>query len=56
MASMPLAGLTAFGFKGATGNLGLRGHIYDLKQTSNGGATAIKDDGAFNPDFAIGMG
>ncbi|MEI6081591.1 MAG: hypothetical protein WCR44_04075 [Verrucomicrobiota bacterium] len=50
MASMPLAGLTAFGFKGATGNIGLRGHIYDLKQTSNGGATAIKDDGSFkNP-------
>jgi hypothetical protein len=64
MASMPLAGLTAFGFKGATGNLGLRGHIYDLKQTSNGGATAIKDDGALKnphlldsiPDDSVSFG
>ena len=34
MASMPLAGLTAFGFKGKM-NGGLVGHFYDLKQTPN---------------------
>jgi hypothetical protein len=32
MASMPLSGLTAFGFKGS-GNVGLTGKFYDLKQS-----------------------
>ncbi len=32
MASMPMAGLTAFGFKGGQGS-GLKGYFYDLKQT-----------------------
>ena len=45
MASMPLSGLTAFGFKGSTVHAGLVGHIYDLKQTSSGGETDIKADG-----------
>ena len=45
MASMPVAGLTAFGFKGVTVNAGLSGHIYDLKQTADGKPTDIKDDG-----------
>jgi hypothetical protein len=45
MASMPLAGLTAFGFKGATTKAGLVGYIYDLKQTADGKPTDIKDDG-----------
>ena len=45
MASMPLAGLTAFGFKGVTTKAGLVGHIYDLKQTADGKPTDIKDDG-----------
>ena len=34
MASMPLAGLTAFGFRGAT-NGGLVGHFYDLSRNSD---------------------
>lgn len=34
MASMPLAGLTAFGFKGASHG-GLVGHFYDLKQSAD---------------------
>jgi hypothetical protein len=44
MASMPLTGLTAFGFKGAGGG-GLRGHFYDLKQTPDRKPTGIKQDG-----------
>ena len=32
MASMPMTGLTAFGFRGG-GNSGLTGNFYDLKQT-----------------------
>ena len=35
MASMPLTGLTAFGFKGK-GNLGLKGFLYDTKLTRDG--------------------
>ena len=35
MASMPLAGLTAFGFKGTGRNDGLVGRLYDLKQTKD---------------------
>ena len=45
MASMPLAGLTAFGFKGNGACGGLVGHLYDLKQTPDGKPTNIKDDG-----------
>lgn len=50
MASMPLAGLTAFGFKGTGRNDGLVGRLYDLKQTKDRQPTDIKDDGLFkNP-------
>ena len=48
MASMPLAGLTAFGFKGGGGG-GLKGHFYDLKQTSDRKPTDIKVDGLSTP-------
>jgi hypothetical protein len=47
MASMPLAGLTAFGFKGAGGG-GLKGHFYDLKQTADRKPTDIKADGSYD--------
>jgi hypothetical protein len=47
MASMPLAGLTAFGFKGSGGG-GLKGHFYDLKQTADRKPTDIKADGLRN--------
>jgi len=43
MASMPLAGLTAFGFKGGGGG-GLKGHFYDLKQTPDRRPTGIEYD------------
>ena len=42
MASMPLSGLTAFGFKGKGG--GFKGTFYDLKQTSDKRPTGIKED------------
>ncbi|MEI7962405.1 MAG: hypothetical protein WCI42_01080 [Verrucomicrobiota bacterium] len=41
MASMPLSGLTAFGFKGKA--KGLVGRLYDLKQTPDHHPTAITD-------------
>jgi hypothetical protein len=41
MASKPLAGLTAFGFRGAGLTGGLVGHLYDLKQTADGKPTDI---------------
>ena len=44
MASMPVAGLTAFGFKGGSGG-GLKGHFYDLKQTPDRKPTEVKMDG-----------
>ena len=47
MASMPLGGLTAFGFKGKVQSLGLIGTLYDLKQTKDRQPTEIKDDGIF---------
>lgn len=43
MASMPVAGLTAFGFKGLQGS-GLRGNFYDLKQTVDRKPTAVTND------------
>ncbi|NBZ96801.1 MAG: hypothetical protein EBR40_10320 [Proteobacteria bacterium] len=46
MASMPLTGLTAFGFKGSGGG-GLRGHFYDLKQTSDRKPTEITTEASF---------
>ena len=50
IASMPLAGLTAFGFKGTTSTPGLVGHLYDLTRTKEGAPTNIKDDGTLkNP-------
>jgi hypothetical protein len=56
MASMPLAGLTAFGFKGTGRNDGLIGRLYDLKQTKDRHETNIKDDGFFsNPDQFKGL-
>jgi hypothetical protein len=44
---MPLAGLTAFGFKGTGRSDGLVGRLYDLKQTKDRQPTDIKDDGYF---------
>jgi hypothetical protein len=56
MASMPLAGLTAFGFKGGGRNDGLIGRLYDLKQTKDRRETDIKDDGFWkNPHQVDGM-
>jgi len=56
MASMPLAGLTAFGFKGGGRNDGLVGRLYDLKQTEDRRETDIKDDGMWaNPHQCDGM-
>ena len=45
MASMPVAGLTAFGFKGSGIVGGLKGQIYDLKQTPDHKPTDMIDDG-----------
>lgn len=57
MASMPLAGLTAFGFKGGGRSDGLVGRLYDLKQTKDKQETDIKDDGFWkNPKQLDGMG
>jgi len=51
MASMPLAGLTAFGFKGGNSAGGLRGQIYDLKQTPDHKPTEIPPEhGLSTPD------
>ena len=49
MASGASTALTAFGFRAIAGsaNLGLIGHLYDLKQTKDGLPTDIKDDGDF---------
>jgi len=56
MASMPLKGLTAFGFKGTGLNDGLVGRLYDLKQTKDRQETDIKDDGLWkNPHQLDGM-
>ena len=56
MASMPVAGLTAFGFKGAGHSDGLVGRLYDLKQTKDRQPTDIKDDGLWkNPHQVDGM-
>ena len=44
MASMPLEGLTAFGFKGLDQG-GLVGHLFDLKQTKDRHPSEIMDDG-----------
>jgi hypothetical protein len=56
MASMPLAGLTAFGFKGSGMSGGLIGRLYDLKQTKDRHETNIKDDGLWkNPHQCDGM-
>jgi len=56
MASMPLKGLTAFGFKGTGLNDGLVGRLYDLKQTKDRQETDIKDDGFWkNPHQLDGM-
>jgi hypothetical protein len=56
LASMPLAGLTAFGFKGSSMSGGLVGHIYDLKRTPDHQDTDIKDDGLWkDPKFGTHM-
>ena len=47
MASLPLGGLTAFGFKGKGQMGGLTGTLYDLKQTKDRQPTEIPDDGIF---------
>jgi hypothetical protein len=43
IASMPLTGLTAFGFKGGNQTGGLNGTIYDLKQTPSHQPTEMAD-------------
>jgi hypothetical protein len=50
MASMPLAGLTAFGFKGATHG-GLVGHFYDLKQTADRKPAASANEGLASQSY-----
>ena len=56
MASMPMAGLTAFGFKGTNATGGLVGRFYDLKQTADGKPTNIKDDGVLkDPKLMEGL-
>lgn len=56
MASMPLAGLTAFGFKGGGRADGIVGRLYDLKQTKDKQPTDIKDDGFWkNPRQLDGL-
>ena len=46
MAAMPLAGMTAFGWKGNNASTaGLVGHLYDLTQTPDRKPTNIKADG-----------
>jgi hypothetical protein len=56
LASMPLAGLTAFGFKGTGRSDGLVGRLYDLKQTKDRQPTDIKDEGLWkNPKDVEGL-
>jgi len=56
IASMPMEGLTAFGFKGNVGGGGLVGCIYDFKQTKDRQPTNIKNDGQWkNPHIFDGM-
>lgn len=52
MASMPLAGLSAFGFKGG-GGAGLKGYFYDLKQTADKKPTTVVGDVANAEHFKI---
>jgi len=55
MASMPLTGLTSFGFRGAASG-GLTGHFYDLKQTADKKPTNIQNDGYLkDPKSTAGM-
>jgi len=55
IASMPLGGLTAFGFRG-TASDGLVGHLYDLKRTADGKPSDIKNDGYLrDPKITNGM-
>jgi hypothetical protein len=57
IASMPLTGLTAFGFKGNSGGNGLVGYIYDFKHTKDRQPTNIKDDGILkNPHLLDSIG
>jgi hypothetical protein len=55
MASMPLAGLTAFGFKGATKG-GLVGRFYDLRQTADRKPSEAAKDGLSSPGYYKVMG
>lgn len=50
MASMPLSGLTAFGFKGAT-NGGLVGHFYDLTRNPDKTPTAAVKESMGSPAY-----
>lgn len=55
MASMPLAGLTAFGFKGASHG-GLVGHFYDLKQMADRKPAEAATEGMSSPGYYKVMG
>jgi len=45
IASMPMEGMTAFGFRGG-GKQALVGHFYDFKQNQKHEPTAVQDDGS----------
>ncbi len=47
MTAMPLAGMTAFGFKGVGAQSGLKGTLYDFKQFANKQPTEIKYTGGW---------
>ena len=53
--AIPMTGLTAFGFKG--NGAGLRGHFYDLKQTTSGSKTdvALGSDTTGGPEHDKGI-
>ena len=55
MASMPLAGLTAFGFKGASHG-GLVGHFYDLRQTADRKPSQVASEGTGSVGYYKVMG
>ena len=50
MASMPLSGLTAFGFKGANKG-GLVGRLYDIRQTADRRPTEAAKQGMSSPGY-----
>jgi hypothetical protein len=50
MASMPLSGLTAFGFKGVTKG-GVVGRFYDIRQTADHKPSEAANDGTSSPNY-----